>query len=134
MVGLGFLFIALALWGGWLTYRGRVAENERYLKSMMAATPLGFGALLTGWYVTEIGRQPWVIQGVLKTSEAASPTLGSAEATATLAVFVVVYVGLILAALSVLKWLIADELRSLDVVEQPPEDDPEPVPGVGGDD
>jgi len=134
MVGLGFLFIALALWGGWLTYRGRVAENERYLKSMMAATPLGFGALLTGWYVTEIGRQPWVIQDVLKTSEAASPTLGSAEATATLALFVVVYLGLILAALSVLKWLIAAELRSIDVVEQPPEDDPEPVPGVGGDD
>ncbi|MFW6435443.1 MAG: cytochrome ubiquinol oxidase subunit I, partial [Halovenus sp.] len=134
MVGLGFLFIGLALWGGLRLYQGRLTESERYLKSMMVATPLGFAALLTGWYVTEIGRQPWVIQDVLKTGEAASPTLSSAQATGTLALFVVVYTGLILAALSVLKWLIEDELESIDVVDQPDDGGYGPIPGVGDDD
>ncbi len=134
MVGLGFLFIGLALWGGVRLYQDRLSESDRYLKSMMATTPLGFGALLTGWYVTEIGRQPWVIQDVLKTSEAASPTLSSAEATGTLVLFVVVYVGLILAALAVLKWLIEDELDRIDVHERPGDSGHGPIPEVGGDD
>lgn len=117
MVGLGFLFIGLALWGGYLTYRGRLTESTRYLKSMIAASPFGYAALLTGWYVTEIGRQPWVIQGELKTSEAVSSTLTGTEATLTLVGFVVLYVALILTALYVLKWLIRGELRSLGVQE-----------------
>jgi len=134
MVGLGFLFIGLALWGGSLLYRDELAESDRFLRSMMLATPLGFGALLTGWYVTEIGRQPWVIQDVLTTSEAASPTLSSAEATATLTAFLVVYTGLILAALAVLKWLIEEERRTLTVGERSRNTGHGPLPGVGDDD
>ena len=134
MVGLGFLFIGLALWGASLLYRGRLAESERFLQSMMVATPLGFAALLTGWYVTEIGRQPWVIQDVLTTSEAASPTLSSAEATATLGAFLVVYSGLILAALTVLKWLIREERRTLTVGETSRDTGHGPLPGVSDDD
>jgi len=113
MVGLGFLFIGLALWGGYLAFRGRLSDSDRYLRAMIAASPLGYAALLTGWYVTEIGRQPWVIQDELKTSEAVSSTLTGAEATLTLIGFVVVYVGLVATALYVLKWLIREELRTL---------------------
>nr|WP_231754455.1 cytochrome ubiquinol oxidase subunit I [Halapricum sp. CBA1109] len=57
MVGLGFLFIGLALWGGYRLKQGRLADSGRFLGAMMLATPLGYAALLTGWYVTEIGRQ-----------------------------------------------------------------------------
>ncbi|WP_434523190.1 cytochrome ubiquinol oxidase subunit I [Halorubrum sp. AS12] len=115
MVGLGFLFIGLALWGGYLVYGRRLSESVRYLKTMIAASPLGYAALLTGWYVTEIGRQPWVIQDELKTSEAVSSTLTGTEATLTLVGFVVIYVGLIVVALHVLRWLIEDELQELGV-------------------
>jgi cytochrome d ubiquinol oxidase subunit I len=90
--------------------------------------------LLTGWYVTEIGRQPWVIQDVLKTSEAASSTLSSTAATLTLGAFVVVYVGLILAALYVLRWLIEDELRDLGVTASTGDRWHGPFPGVSDDD
>ncbi|WP_135663995.1 cytochrome ubiquinol oxidase subunit I [Halorhabdus rudnickae] len=134
MVGLGFLFIALAFWGGYLIYRDRLSESSRYLKVMIAASPLGYAALLTGWYVTEIGRQPWVIQDVLTTSDAVSPTLTSAEATASLIAFVVIYVGLVLAALYVLRWLIEDELRELGVEESANDHWYGPIPGVTSDD
>ncbi|MFB6128851.1 MAG: cytochrome ubiquinol oxidase subunit I, partial [Halorhabdus sp.] len=134
MVGLGFLFIALAFWGGYLIYRDRLADSTRYLKAMIAASPLGYAALLTGWYVTEIGRQPWVIQGVLKTGEAVSSTLSSAEATISLVAFVVIYVGLVLTALYVLRWLIEAELRELGVEESPDEHWYGPLPEVTSDD
>jgi len=134
MVGLGFLFIGLAFWGGYLIYRNRLPDSSRYLKAMIAASPLGFAALLTGWYVTEIGRQPWVIQDVLTTSEAASSTLSSTAATLTLGAFVVVYIGLILAALYVLRWLIEDELRDLGVTASTGDRWHGPLPGVSDDD
>ncbi|MUV61941.1 cytochrome ubiquinol oxidase subunit I, partial [Halobacterium sp. CBA1126] len=134
MVGLGFLFIALALWGGYLTYRGRLTESTRYLKAMIAASPFGYAALLTGWYVTEIGRQPWVIQGELKTSEAVSSTLTGTEATLTLVAFVILYIALILTALYVLKWLIRGELRSLGVQESSAGRWRGPLPWVTSDD
>src|SRR6056297_207242 len=134
MVGLGFLFIGLALWGGYLLYRGRLGANDRYLKAMIVASPLGYAALLTGWYVTEIGRQPWVIQGELKTSEAVSSKLNGPEATLTLVGFVVVYVGLVLTALYVLKWLVREELQALGVRESSEGRWHGPIPGVSDDD
>ncbi|WP_336037323.1 cytochrome ubiquinol oxidase subunit I [Halobacterium yunchengense] len=134
MVGLGFLFIGLAMWGGYLAYRGRLSESTRYLQAVIAASPFGYAALLTGWYVTEIGRQPWVIQGELRTSEAVSSTLTGTEATLTLAGFVVVYVGLVLAALYVLKWLIRGELRALGVRESGEGRWRGPIPEVTDDD
>ena len=134
MVGLGFLFIGLALWGGRLVYSDRVAESDRFLKSMMISTPLGFTALLTGWYVTEIGRQPWVIQDVLKTSDAVSSTLSPVEATATLVAFVVIYLGLVSASLYVLKRLIEDELQHIPGREAPGGTERGSIPGVADDD
>lgn len=134
MVGLGFLFIALGLWGGYLIRRGRLSDSDRYLKTMIASSPLGFAALLTGWYVTEVGRQPWVIQNELKTNDAVSSTLTGTEASLTLFGFVVIYVGLLLVAFYVLRWLIEDELRELGI--EPPDDDHwyGPLPGVNRDD
>ncbi|RAW44572.1 cytochrome ubiquinol oxidase subunit I [Halorubrum sp. 48-1-W] len=134
MVGLGFLFIGLALWGGYLIYNGRLSESSRFLKTMIAASPLGYAALLTGWYVTEIGRQPWVIQGELRTSEAVSSTLSGTEATLTLVGFVVIYIGLILVALHVLRWLVEDELRELGVKVSDDDRWYGPVPKVSDDD
>ncbi|QSG10509.1 Cytochrome bd-type quinol oxidase, subunit 1 [Halapricum desulfuricans] len=134
MVGLGFLFIGLALWGGYLMYRDRLSDSTRYLKAMIVASPLGYAALLTGWYVTEIGRQPWVIQDELTTSEAVSSTLSGGEATLTLVGFVAVYVALIAVALYVLRWLIQDELRELGVKESAGDRWYGPIPGVSDDD
>jgi len=133
MVGLGFLFIGLALWGGNLLRKGRLSESDRYLRAMILATPLGFAALLTGWYVTEIGRQPWVIQGVLKTQDAVSTTLTGAEATTTLVAFVALYIVLLTAFGFAFKWLIEGELVRMGVREESDTDRPR-LPLVSSDD
>ncbi|ELY92682.1 cytochrome ubiquinol oxidase subunit I [Natrialba taiwanensis] len=91
MVGLGFWFVGLGLWGGYRLLRGGIRASDRYLMALMGSAPLGFVALITGWYVTEVGRQPWIIQGVLRTSEGATIGLSSAEATLSLLGVAAVY-------------------------------------------
>ncbi|MFC4439069.1 MULTISPECIES: cytochrome ubiquinol oxidase subunit I [Natrialbaceae] len=84
MVGLGFWFVFLGTWGAYERWRGGLRDSPRYLIATMLSAPLGFVALVTGWYVTEVGRQPWLIQGVLKTSDGVSPALDGTEALLTL--------------------------------------------------
>jgi len=95
MVALGFWFVTLAFWSGYRWFRGELFEDDLLHKALMGSAPLGVFAVELGWIVTEVGRQPWVIQGVMKTSDGVSPGLSGAEATATLAGFAVVYLGLL---------------------------------------
>lgn len=101
MVGIGTGLMVLGLWF-WLAYRrrrARVPEDRWTLLAILAAGPLSFAAIELGWMVTEIGRQPWIIYGVVRTRDAVttSPGLG-----ATFAGFTLIYFGL--AALSI--WLL----------------------------
>jgi cytochrome d ubiquinol oxidase subunit I len=90
MVGIGFVFIGLAVWGCWLWWRGRLEASPLFLRAAAVSWPLGFIAILAGWTVTEVGRQPWVANGILRTVDAASPVSAGSVAT-TLALFVVIY-------------------------------------------
>lgn len=80
MVACGVAMMLIALWGAWRYLKAR--RNERWLESkwflrlLVAAAPLGFIAIETGWVVTEVGRQPWIIYGVMRTSEAVTPMPG----------------------------------------------------------
>lgn len=95
MVALGFWFILLAFWGVYRWWRGELYEDDLLHKALMLSAPLGLLAVELGWIVTEAGRQPWVIQGVMKTSDSVSPGLTGSEATATLIGFAIVYLGLL---------------------------------------
>ncbi|MBI5585731.1 MAG: cytochrome ubiquinol oxidase subunit I [Deltaproteobacteria bacterium] len=88
MVGLGFLFVLLMI-SGWIL-RHRLVEAPWYLKIMLYAIPLPYIAIQAGWAVTEVGRQPWIVYGVMKTAHAASPVSAS-QVGITLAAFIVVY-------------------------------------------
>jgi cytochrome bd ubiquinol oxidase subunit I len=90
MVGMGVLMLVLGWVGAWLWARGRLFKTGWYLKATQYAWPLGFVAILAGWYTTEIGRQPWIAYGILRTADAASPVAPSAVLT-TLVLFVIVY-------------------------------------------
>ena len=71
MVGMGVLMLATAWTGTWLLWRrGAGALPRRYLQALAAMTFSGWIATLAGWYVTEVGRQPWLVSGVLKTADA----------------------------------------------------------------
>jgi cytochrome d ubiquinol oxidase subunit I len=73
MVGIGIVMMAIGFIGAWLWRKGRLFDTAWYLKPVSQAWPLGFIALLAGWIVTEVGRQPWLVTGVLRTADAASP-------------------------------------------------------------
>jgi len=90
MVGLGLLMIALAVWGAWLRRGGRVYASRSFLKCALAMGPTGLVALLAGWITTEVGRQPWVVYGLMRTADGVSAH-DAAQVGFTLALFVVVY-------------------------------------------
>tara|TARA_R110001592_G_scaffold32162_2_gene112750 strand:- start:1822 stop:3210 length:1389 start_codon:yes stop_codon:yes gene_type:complete len=90
MVGLGMAMILTGIMAVILFFRKRLFDTRWFQLWCMALTPAGFIALLAGWFVTEVGRQPYVVYGVVRTSEAVSPVLGQYVAISLLA-FVVVY-------------------------------------------
>jgi cytochrome bd ubiquinol oxidase subunit I len=90
MLAIGFFMIASALYGAFLMWRGQLFETRWFLRIVAQSWWVGFVAVLAGWTVTESGRQPWLVHGVLRTADAISPVPGSSIA-ATLALFVVVY-------------------------------------------
>ena len=90
MVGIGFLMLVIAVTAAVLALRKRLYSSRWFLRLLMLASPLGFVAIVAGWYTAEIGRQPYVIYGALRTADAVSPvTAGSV--TLSLAMFFVIY-------------------------------------------
>jgi cytochrome d ubiquinol oxidase subunit I len=88
MVALGMLFPLLTLIGIFL--RNRLLENPWYLKLMLFAIPLPYIAIETGWLLAEVGRQPWIVYGLMKTSIAVSP-IATLQVALSLAAFIGVY-------------------------------------------
>jgi cytochrome d ubiquinol oxidase subunit I len=90
MVGLGVTMIGLGVWGGWLWLRGGPERSRLFLRAATLMGPAGFVAVIAGWTTAEVGRQPWVVWGVMRTADAASPVT-SGEVSASLIGFLVVY-------------------------------------------
>ncbi|MBA3555257.1 MAG: cytochrome ubiquinol oxidase subunit I [Gemmatimonadales bacterium] len=77
MVGLGTYLALVSLWAGWTAWRRRdVSGNLWLLRALALAAPMGFIAIEAGWIVTEVGRQPWIVYGVLRTADAVTPMPG----------------------------------------------------------
>lgn len=89
MVGLGTYLALLSLWVAWVAWRRRDPAEQRWLlRAVALATPMGFIAIEAGWTVTEVGRQPWTVYGVLRTADAVTPMPGLVY---PFAVFTVLY-------------------------------------------
>ncbi len=100
MVGIGVLMLAVSWFGAWMTRRGRAAP--RWLLWVFAAfTFAGWGATLAGWIVTEMGRQPWLVTGVLRTKDAVGEITG-AQLGASLTGYILTYSLLFVAYMVVL--------------------------------
>ncbi|HYD78601.1 MAG TPA: cytochrome ubiquinol oxidase subunit I [Paucimonas sp.] len=106
MVGIGLAMLAIGLAGAVLWWRKTLPTTRWYLRPVQHAWPLGFIALLAGWIVTEVGRQPWVAYGILRTSEATSPV-----AAATVGVSLLLFVAVYCAVFSTGIWYIARLIR-----------------------
>ena len=90
MVGIGMLMIAIGIYGAFLWMRGRLFERGWYQMALTYSWPLGFIAILAGWWVTETGRQPYLVYGILRTADAVSPVSFWPVLT-SLVLFIIVY-------------------------------------------
>lgn len=88
MVGLGTLFIVLGLLG-WF-WRNKLEDKRWFMKLLIWVIPLPYLALQTGWIVAEVGRQPWIVYGMMRTSEAVSP-IATSQVAVSLVAFILVY-------------------------------------------
>jgi len=94
MVVLGMYFAALMLWGLYLLWKRTLYEHRLYLKLLVYSAPLPLVANETGWLAAELGRQPWVVYGVLRTAAAASPLPAQVVLLTTIG-FAVIYTALV---------------------------------------
>lgn len=90
MVGIGFLMLGLGIWSLILRRKGRLYDSPLMLKAAMLMGPSGFVAVISGWIVTEVGRQPYTVYGLLRTADSVSP-IDTPAVAASLIAFIVVY-------------------------------------------
>jgi cytochrome d ubiquinol oxidase subunit I len=113
MVALGTALAVVALWTGWVAVRRkRLDEQRALLRALAIVTPFGFVATEAGWIVTEVGRQPWVVQGLMRTADAVTPMPGLAV---PMVLFTLLYAGLGL----IVVMLIATLVRETDAEGAP---------------
>ncbi|MCK7543050.1 cytochrome ubiquinol oxidase subunit I [Marinobacter bryozoorum] len=114
MVGLGFLMIGFAIAGLVLRRGGRYAENRWFLQGLRLMSVTPFVAVLSGWFVTEFGRAPWVVYGMMTQAEGLTPSLTGGMALFTLIGYIVVYALVFSAGVYYLMRVLHDGLEARD--------------------
>jgi cytochrome bd ubiquinol oxidase subunit I len=94
MAYLATLIVLLALWGAWLVHRGTLERSRAFLGISVWAVLTPFAMNTAGWLLTENGRQPWIVQGLMKTVDANSPSVSATDIWISLGVFVAIYIAL----------------------------------------
>jgi cytochrome d ubiquinol oxidase subunit I len=94
MAYLGSLIALLALWGAWLVHKDKLARSKWFLRAGLVAVVSPFVMNTAGWLLTESGRQPWIVQGLMKTVNANSPSVSATDIWISLIAFVLVYLAL----------------------------------------
>ncbi|QQA44113.1 cytochrome ubiquinol oxidase subunit I [Pelagovum pacificum] len=90
MVGIGMLMLGIGIWGLIARFTGRLYDSRWLHRAALVMGPSGLVAVIAGWFTTEVGRQPWVVYGQLRTADALSP-VGAEAVGASLIAFVVIY-------------------------------------------
>jgi cytochrome bd ubiquinol oxidase subunit I len=125
MAYLATLSFFLAIWGGWVLWRKRLERAKWFQRAALAGIAFPFLSNFAGWVLTEAGRQPWVVYGLLKTEDAVSPTVSTWTVALSLAVFALIYTALGLVDL----WLMRRYARTEPQPVGAPEGAPVPAPG-----
>jgi cytochrome d ubiquinol oxidase subunit I len=120
----GVLMLLVAALGAWLYWRKKLERSRWFHRTALGAIALPYIAATAGWILTEMGRQPWIVQGLLKTSEANSPSVSTTWLVISLTVFVLLYVTLLVLDLWLMRRYAGRELA--DDTEAP---EAPPVPG-----
>ncbi len=119
MVALGTLMLVMMASGMWLLWRGRIETSRRWLRLAVLAIPLPHVAIQLGWFTAEVGRQPWIVYGLMRTSDGVSTAVGAPEILLSIILFGFVYLVLFV------LWIY---LLRLEIRHGPAEAPTEPVP------
>lgn len=122
MVAMGLAMVALGVWGAAVWALKRIDSASLYHRALVLAAPSGFIAVLAGWVAAEVGRQPWVVYGVLRTADAVSPVAAGSVATSLLFFMIVYAIVFSAGALYILRIM----AKGPDTEEPPPKDTSEP--------
>jgi cytochrome bd ubiquinol oxidase subunit I len=90
MLAVGFLYVVVMTWAAVLWWRRRSFESPGFLKALVAVQPLGFIATISGWVTAEVGRQPWIVYGLMRTADGVSP-IPAGNVVWSLALFIVIF-------------------------------------------
>jgi cytochrome d ubiquinol oxidase subunit I len=91
MVAMWSIMLGLTVWAWWLAWRRRLFSTAAWLRAATLAIPVGYVAVTAGWVTTEVGRQPFVVYGLMRTASAVTPTLTGADVVASLLLYIAVY-------------------------------------------
>jgi cytochrome bd ubiquinol oxidase subunit I len=116
MAYLASLILLVGLWGWWR--RKRLATSPWFLRVAIWSLPLPFVVNTAGWLLTENGRQPWIVQGLQQTRDAASPSVGTAAIVTSLAIFILLY-----GALAVVDWMLMARFARKELASEPSRDE-----------
>ena len=128
MAGIGFLMLGVIILANWLRWKGRLYDTNWFLRLCEACLPVGFIAVIAGWITTEVGRQPWVVYGLLRTADGVTPSLTGWNVLVSLVVYVGVYLVVYPVTLYYLVVPGARGPRSREQVERPMEGFQRPLP------
>jgi cytochrome d ubiquinol oxidase subunit I len=117
MVGIAFIMLFVAVAGQILRWRGRLWQAPRFLWLLQYTAPLGFIAVLCGWIVTEVGRQPWTVYGLLRTADSVSPSLTGTDVLISFACYVAVYLIMYPTGIAVMANLVRRGPQAPDVTQ-----------------
>jgi cytochrome d ubiquinol oxidase subunit I len=95
MVGLGLVFLLIGVWSAVARWRDRLDTDKWLMRLAAISTPAGLVAILAGWYVAEVGRQPFTVYGILRTTDSISPAVTGSAVLTSLTIFMIVYGGLL---------------------------------------
>jgi cytochrome bd ubiquinol oxidase subunit I len=118
MIAVGTLLPAIMVIGLFLLWRRRLFFSLPYLKTLRLALPLPIVACILGWMTTEIGRQPWIVQGELRTVDAVSATVSTGAVATTLGILVVIYTGVFIAWLHVVRGIVRKGPLPVEIAER----------------
>ena len=127
MAYLGTLFFMFSLWGVWLAARRKLPASRVFLFLATWAVPLVFVMNTAGWLLTESGRQPWIVQGLMKTADGVSKTVSATEIILSLVAFFVVYLCLLVLDIVL---MLRFARRDLDASEEGLADDDRDAPAL----
>ena len=119
MVAIGLVMIGVALWSAWLRWQGRLFDAPRFKQTLVWMIPTPFVAVLAGWFVTEIGRAPWLIYEEMTLAEGLTPALTGGMALFTLIGFILVYSVVFAAGVYYLVRIVRVGMEHVTVTEHP---------------